>query len=285
MRFVIVSHHASVTNLALAAAAPAGIDAVVATPAQARELAEAGDTALGRLDVRPTCDGIEHGVLQLERLRVKGVTVLNNGQALLRAHDKLLTAAAFAEGHVPHPRTVHFEDDVEQPPLPFPFVAKPRFGSWGVCVELCRDAHDWSATLATFRKQPWFARTGALAQMLVPPRGYDLRLIVAGGAVVGAVKRVPRPGEWRTNVALGARREPVAPPPAARAVAYAAAAAVLGDLVGVDLLPVGASRFIALEVNGAAEFNDEYSIVSDVFRDAMRALVDVAAPERAEAVV
>ena len=56
--------------------------------------------------------------------------------------------------------------------------------------------------------------------------------------VVGAVHRLAPEGEWRTNVALGGARLPATPPIEACMLTVAAAAAVDGDLVGVDLLPL-----------------------------------------------
>jgi glutathione synthase/RimK-type ligase-like ATP-grasp enzyme len=91
--------------------------------------------------------------------------------------------------------------------------------------------------------------------------------------VVGAVRRVAAPGEWRTNVALGAKREPIDPPDDARAIALAAAAAVGGDLVGVDILPAGLGSWVVLEVNGAVDFNGTYSLADDVYADARQALL------------
>ena len=119
---------------------------------------------------------------------------------------------------------------------------------------------------------PWYDATGALAQKLVQPRGYDLRLVVAGGRSSARSRRVAAPGEWRTNVALGARREPVDPPSDARAIALGAAAAVGGDLVGIDLLPADLGTWVVLEVNGAVDFNGTYALGDDVFAETRRAL-------------
>jgi glutathione synthase/RimK-type ligase-like ATP-grasp enzyme len=106
----------------------------------------------------------------------------------------------------------------------------------------------------------------------VPPLGHDVRIVVAGGDVIGAIKRVASAGEWRTNVALGATRVPTDPSPAACELALAAAAAIGGDLIGVDLLPVGPGRYVVLELNGAVDFAREYDPGGDVFGTAMRAL-------------
>ena len=86
------------------------------------------------------------------------------------------------------------------------------------------------------------------------------------------MRRVAAPGEWRTNVALGARREPVAPPVEACELALRAADAVDGALVGIDLLPADLGTWVVLEVNGAVDFNASYAIGDDVFarRDARR---------------
>ncbi len=87
----------------------------------------------------------------------------------------------------------------------------------------------------------------------MPPLGWDLRVVVAGGRVVGAARRVAAPGEWRTNVALGGRSETAPAPPLARALAVAAADAICADLVGVDLLPT-ADGYVIAELNGAVDF-------------------------------
>jgi glutathione synthase/RimK-type ligase-like ATP-grasp enzyme len=71
-----------------------------------------------------------------------------------------------------------------------------------------------------------------------------------------------------------ARRDPeaVAPPPIACELAVAAAAAIGGDLVGVDLLPLGPGRYVVLEINAAVDFTSEYSVDRDVFEGVTTAL-------------
>ena len=262
--FAIVAHRVTPTNNRLGS---------VLSPAQALARLSPGDVALGRLDVLASLDGVEPGLWALERLAASGVTVLNGRQTLLAAHDKLATAQALFAAGVPHPRTSHVAPWLPLPELEPPLVFKPRFGSWGQDVIRCDDEAAIERTLAYLETRAWYAATGALAQKLVSPRGYDLRLVIAGGRVVGAVKRVAAAGEWRTNVALGARREPMQPPADACGIAVAAAAAIDGALVGVDLLPADVGTWVVLELNGAVDFNGAYSLEDDVFTAATAALL------------
>ena len=148
-----------------------------------------------------------------------------------------MTAIRLAAAGVPHPRTAHVDGSSLLPSLTPPYVVKPRFGSWGRDVYRCEDSLQLAACLASLAGRPWFERQGVLVQELIPPRGYDLRVIVAGGVVAGAIERVAGDGEWRTNISLGGWRRQTDPPEEARALAVEAAAALGGDLVGVDLLP------------------------------------------------
>ena len=74
----------------------------------------------------------------------------------------------------------------------------------GVMSASRRDRGELERCLEHLSHKRWFRSHGGLIQELIPPLGHDLRLVVAGGTVVRAVKRVAPPGEWRTNVALGA---------------------------------------------------------------------------------
>jgi [lysine-biosynthesis-protein LysW]--L-2-aminoadipate ligase len=275
MKFAVVAHRRSATNEALVAAAQAwGLDSELLEPHAALTSLEAGDVALARLDVREGLDGIERGTGELERLVAGGVDVRNPPGSLIVAHDKLLTARTLRLAGLPHPHTTLISPTLPTAVPELPVVLKPRFGSWGRDVERCTTLGELEDALVRLQRKPWFREHGALAQELVEPRGWDMRLVVAGGQVVGAACRIARGGEWRTNAALGAQVVPVDPPPIARALALAAAEAARVDLVGVDLLPTPSGGFLVIELNGAVDFRPLYAPNRNVYSDAVAALLE-----------
>ena len=265
MLLAIVAQRRTATNVALAAAAPRGVDARILVPEQASSLLQPGAVALGRLDVVDGLDGVEDGLWALGSLAARGIAVLNRAGALLAAHDKLLTAKVLQGAGLPHPRTRILHPGGHVPDWEGPVVVKPRFGSWGRDVDLCSDEITFRRHLRSLEQRLWFQQHGALVQELVPPAGVDLRIVVAAGVPVGAISRVAAPGEWRTNIALGGTRVAVEPPATALELAVRAAAAAGADLIGVDLLPDGAGGHTVLELNGAVDFTREYRIDRDPF--------------------
>jgi [lysine-biosynthesis-protein LysW]---L-2-aminoadipate ligase len=246
-----------------------GIECALVDPPKARQCD--CDVFLARLDVLPTLAGVEPGLLELLWLERSGAAVRNRVASLLATHDKLRTAAALKRAGLPHPLTRHLPAEASRLPQA-PVVLKPRFGSWGRDVHLCRTDSEVVQVMTELRSRAWFHRHGVLAQSVVPTPGFDLRLVVAGGRVVGAIERHPRPGEWRTNVSVGAIRRPTTPDPDAYAVALAAAQAVGADLVGVDLLPLPTGGYTVIELNGAADFTQTYSLAGDIYAEAADAL-------------
>jgi RimK family alpha-L-glutamate ligase len=300
MKLAIVAHRDTETNAALVAAGTRlGITTLRLEPREALTTLERGDLAVGRLDVRETLDGIEDGMRELEKLAAAGITLLNPPAALAVTHDKLLTARMLRRAGLPHPHTWLIADGLPVPVPELPVVLKPRFGSWGRGVTLCR-THDEVESAARLL----WTEHGVLAQELIPPLGWDVRVVVAGGRAVGAARRIAAEGEWRTNVALGGRSVPYVVPPLARSLAVLAADAAHADLVGVDLLPMGwerrepssrrpaedlvdaegvdgASGWVIAELNGAVDFRPWYG--EDVYGAAVRELLRTARARRTAA--
>jgi glutamate carboxypeptidase len=272
-RVAVVGRDTSTTNAELVAAwRQLRLDSVLVPPTELRAWLRSGDIVLGRLDVLPTVDAVEPGLLDLLLLERRGFRVLNNAAALAAAHDKLLTARVLARAGIPHPQTSLVRPCSVFPDVPFPLVVKPRLGSWGVDVVRCDTPEDLAGVLTEIRARAWFARHGAVVQALVDTSDSDLRLVVAGGAVIGAARRVAAPGEWRTNISLGGTLVPLVAPGDAATLGVAAARAVGADLVGVDLLPTK-DGYVVLELNGAADFEMRYSPTGrDIFEDAASSL-------------
>jgi RimK family alpha-L-glutamate ligase len=259
-RLAVIAARTTDTNARLVdAARRLGFDAWRIAPDRAAGWLGPGDLALGRLDVLPTFDGPEPGLEALRQLEIEPIAVVNRAGALLGAHDKLVTALRLAACSLPHPMTAHVGDDADLE-LDFPVVVKPRFGSWGRDVSVCRNRAALWCSLRALRRRPWFVRQGALVQELVGPSSRDLRILVAAGEVVGSIERVAAEGEWRTNVSLGGTRRAIVPPADACYLALRAAEAIGTDLVGVDLLPDGEGGWVVLELNGAVDFTDDYAL-------------------------
>lgn len=250
-----------------------GLAAELVSGADALRTARPDDIVIGRLDVLPSLDGVEPGLLALLLLERRGTRVLNNVDSLLGAHDKLRSAAILTRSRLPHPRTAAFTAAERVLPLRSPCVVKPRYGSWGQDVFRCESESELAGCLEAIRERPWFRRHGALVQELLPTFGRDLRVIVAGGRVVGAAERVAAAGEWRTNISLGGSLEPTRPSDDAAELARTAAAVVGADLVGVDLLPVADGGYVVLELNGAVDFDERYALGDEsVFVEVAKAL-------------
>lgn len=244
-----------------------GVPTIMIEPTEALAILEPGDTALARLDVLQTLDGIEPGLLATLLLERRGVRMFNRVPALLAAHDKLRTARVLKEAGLRHPRTA-LRGTEEALALEPPLVVKPRFGSWGRDVFLCQDRGEVESTIREVAERPWFLRHGVLLQEYIEAPRHDLRIIVADGAVVGAAARTAAPGEWRTNVSVGGTLEAEVPSEAAAALAVEAVRAIGADLMGVDLIPDPAGGYVVLELNGAAEFDHRYSLGGrDIFRN------------------
>jgi tetrahydromethanopterin:alpha-L-glutamate ligase len=177
-------------------------------------------------------------------LVARGVPVVNEPGAHADAGDKWLTARRLEAAGIPHPRTVLASDVglVDRPRGRV--VVKPRRGAGGRGVRLVE-----AATLpGPGADHP----TGAdeVVQAYVHAE-HDYRVTVVGGEAVAWMKRTPAPGDFRTNLALGAAAHSCPCPGAELAAVAVAATGALGlEVAGVDLA-VGPAGAVVFEANPA----------------------------------
>jgi RimK family alpha-L-glutamate ligase len=195
---------------------------------------------------------LEQVIFRMDALHVlagHGVRCVNSPRAIERTVDKSWAGALLARAGVPTPATIvceRFDGAMrafEQ--LGGDVVVKPLFGSMGNGIVRIEDrdvAHRVFRALELERAVYYVQRT------IAPAGRRDLRALVVGGEVAGAMERATK--SWRANIARGARPRAVTLTEDQRAVAVAAAAAVEADVAGVDLLAVPDGEVVVLEVNG-----------------------------------
>jgi ribosomal protein S6--L-glutamate ligase len=185
----------------------------------------------------------------LQRVTARGVPVLNSPRALEACVDKYLATARLSAAGLRVPATVvcqNADAALEAfAELGGDVVVKPVFGSEGRGMVRISDPE---LAWRTFRT---LERTGAVLylQEVIRHPGWDLRVFVLGGRVLGGMRRRARGEDWRTNVAQGGVGEAVRIEPAQEALALRAAAVLEADAAGVDLMPGPAGAWYVIEVN------------------------------------
>jgi len=200
----------------------------------------------------------------LARLAAAGTPVVNPPRALEIAIDKYLTLARLAEAGLPVPRTRVVQDAesaaAAREELGGDCVLKPLFGSRGRGLRRCISAEALGEA----------TDTGGIhyIQEFVAHAGWDARVLVVGERLF-AMRRTAVAGEWRTNLAVGGRAEPLTLPGEWAALARRAATAVGASLTGVDLLPARDGRVLVLEVNAVPGWRGLETVVGAAVTDAV----------------
>ena len=184
-----------------------------------------------------------------------GVAVINSSDAIMGARDKLLAHQILACAGVPFPRTVlaRQPSDVARmvklvggPPV----ILKLLAGTHGKGVMLGRDLDEIQASLETV----WALNQTLLIQEYVrDSAGEDIRVLVIGGRVIGAMKRTAKLGSFRANVHQGANVAEHPMDDQLEWLALRAAEVTKLEIAGVDVV-CGRDGYQVIEVNSAPGF-------------------------------
>ena len=186
-----------------------------------------------------------------------GARVLNAPEVIEVCGDKLATNAALARAGVPTPRTGVAFDASSAHALAesfgYPVVLKPVVGSWGRMVSRINDQDALEAVLEHKETLGGPQHKVFYLQEFVRKPGRDIRAFVVGGEVVAAIYRTSE--HWVTNTARGAVASNCPLYAELVDVARAAAQAVGGGVVAVDLLE-SERGLLVNEVNHTMEFRN-----------------------------
>lgn len=186
-----------------------------------------------------------------------GIKTINTARTARICGDKLLTTQALRQHDLPVPRNlVAFTPEsaleaIEQ--LGYPVVLKPCVGSWGRLVAKINDRQAAEAVLEHKQILGSYHHSIYYIQEYVDKPGYDIRSFVVGDETICAIYRTS--DHWITNTALGGQASNCPVTPEIDALSRAAAKAVGGGMLAVDLLETPDGLWVN-EVNYTMEFRN-----------------------------
>lgn len=175
---------------------------------------------------------------QLERA---GVVCVNTRACMEITSDKYRTSLYLAEAELNQPKTVlihHSEkaiDAMKRLGGKYPVILKTLTGSLGIgVIKVDSESALHSTVQLMYKLDP---NMGVLLQTMIDDFTFDIRAHVIGGKFHGAIKRPQVAKDFRTNVSLGSKPEPIELTDLEIEHVEKAAKAVDGLWVGVDIFP------------------------------------------------
>lgn len=196
------------------------------------------------------------GLYALQILNSWGVKTVNRAQVVATCGDKLLTTAALSQHNVPSPRTeIAFTPDaaleaIEQ--MGYPVVVKPVIGSWGRLVAKVNDREAAEALLEHKSVLGHFLHEIFYLQEYIKKPGRDIRVIIMGDEIISSIYRAS--AHWVTNTARGATAAPCPLDADLERVVHAAATAVGGGFLAIDVIEDPDRGYLVNEINPTPEF-------------------------------
>ncbi len=242
----------------LAALRDRGVEAVRLDPRELLLRVGDGASVLAGIDaVLLRCISHSRAFYLSRWLEHLGVPTVNPHRVVATCGDKFLTSVALAGAGVPQPRTaLAFSRGTALAALEelgYPAVLKPLVGSWGRLLARVNDRDAAEAILEHKETLGGYIHSLFYAQEYVEKPGRDIRVLVAGDRLVYAVYR--ESGHWITNTARGGVATPCPVTPELERLSLAAAHAVGGGLLAIDLLETRDGHLLVNEVNHTPEFH------------------------------
>lgn len=196
-----------------------------------------------------------YGVAVVNHFETMGIRVLNTSRGISRSRDKLRCLQLLAQANIDVPRTVMATSGagvgrlVEQVGG-LPCIIKLLRGTQGVGVMIANTLPEAQTILQTF----WgLGQDVCLQEFVHESKGRDVRALVVGDKVVGAMRRKAKKGEFRSNIHRGGEGKPVRLDRQYIDTAVQAAKLVGLDICGVDMLE-GARGPRVMELNSSPGF-------------------------------
>jgi ribosomal protein S6--L-glutamate ligase len=196
-----------------------------------------------------------YGLAVVNHLDWMGVATLNSASGIAQSRDKLRCLQVLARHGLDVPRTVMARDRTDFAKLldevgGLPAIIKLIQGTQGVGVMIASTQTEVQGILDTF----WdLGQEIVLQEFIRESEGRDVRALVVGNRVVGAMRRQAKPGEFRSNIHRGAEGLAIELPPAYAEAAVRAAKVIGLEVAGVDMLESATGPKI-MEVNSSPGF-------------------------------
>jgi ribosomal protein S6--L-glutamate ligase len=197
-----------------------------------------------------------YGLAVVNHLDMMGVPLLNNSVPIARSRDKLRCLQLLSKFGLDIPRTVMAHDrgnltKLVQEVGGLPAIIKLSRGTQGVGVMIASTMAEVRTILETFSG---LGEEIVLQEFIGESKGRDVRALVVGGKVVGAMRRsAKKKGEFRSNLHRGGEGQPIELTPAYEQAAIQAARIIGLEVAGVDMLEARRGPKI-MEVNSSPGF-------------------------------
>ena len=247
----------AVVGIIATVVSPTKFDIVVHTTHKTRIHYDGILTKLPDLLLTRTGSGTDYfGAAVIREIEKLGVIVINNSNAVELVKDKLATHQKLATQLIPTPKTMllHFpvKTQVIKEEIGFPCVVKVITGSYGKGVHLCNNRKQFEATMELIDNLG-SKRTMIVQEYIAATYGADLRVLVIGGKVIGAMRRTAPKGDFRANISNGGTGEPFPLTDEIEHISRETARVMGLDIAGVDLL-FDTNGYKVCECNSAPGF-------------------------------